>query len=160
MTAVARPAFTVRGWHVAAAVVGFFAVIIAVDAAFLVLAYRSHPGQVAARPYEAGLLYNAELERHRAQAALGWRASAEAAPQGVVVRLRDRDGAPLTGLEVTASLQRPATERGRQDLVLREAAPGRYESAGATLNGVWDVEVTAVDAAGQAFVAERRLRWR
>lgn len=159
MTVAAKPSFIVRGWHVAAGVIGFFALVIAVDAAFLVLAYRSHPGQVAARPYETGLLYNAELERQRAQAALGWRASAEAAPQGVVVQLRDRDGAPLSGLEVTATLQRPATERGRQDLALSEVAPGRYESARTTLDGVWDVEVTAVDAAGRRFAAERRLRW-
>ena len=68
-----RVPFTVKGWHVAAGVVAFFAVVIAVDGAFLTLAYRTHPGQVAARPYETGLIYNAELERQRAQEGLGWR---------------------------------------------------------------------------------------
>lgn len=37
-----RAPFTVKGWHVAAGVVAFFAVVIGVDAAFLTLAYRTH----------------------------------------------------------------------------------------------------------------------
>ena len=88
MTAPSRPPrapFTVKGWHVAAGVVAFFAVVIGVDAAFLTLAYRTHPGQVAPRPYEAGLLYNTELERLRVQEALGWRAPLEAPPYALVV---------------------------------------------------------------------------
>ena len=153
-----RVPFTVKGWHVAAGVVAFFALVIGVDAAFLTLAYRTHPGQVAPRPYEAGLIYNAELERQRAQEALGWRAAVEARPDGVTVLLQDRDGQPLSGLRVTATLLRPATEQGRTVLTLTEAAPGRYAGDRAGLSGVWD---TRVDAAGggHSFVAERRLTW-
>lgn len=152
--------FTIRGWHVAVAVTAFFGVIIAVDALFLTLAYRSHPGQVAAKPYEAGLIYNAELERQRAQAQLGWRAGAEARPDAVFVRMVDRDGAPLTGLEVTAILQRPATERGRATLPMTELAPGEFIARAPGLTGAWDTRIEAVDAAGQRFAAERRLTWR
>lgn len=153
-----RVPFTVKGWHVAAGVVAFFALVIGVDAAFLTLAYRTHPGQVAPRPYETGLIYNAELERQRAQEALGWRAAVEARPDGVTVLLQDRDGQPLSGLRVTATLLRPATEQGRTVLTLTEAAPGRYAGDRAGLSGVWD---TRVDAAGggHSFVAERRLTW-
>lgn len=151
--------FTVKGWHVAAGVVAFFALVIGVDSVFLTLAYRTHPGQVAPRPYEAGLIYNAELERQRAQAALGWRAAAEARPDGVVVTMLDRDGTALTGLKVTAELQRPATEHGRTSLVLTETAPGQYSAARADLSGAWDTRVEARDDSGPAFVAERRLTW-
>lgn len=155
----AKPSFTVRGWHVGAAVVAFFALVIGVDAGFLVMAYRSHPGQVAARPYEAGLVYNAELERLRAQEALGWRAGAAAQAGGLEVLLQDREGRPLTGLRVSATLQRPATEQGRTQLILAEAAaPGRYAVAHG-LSGTWDVHIEAADGAGQQFMAERRLTW-
>ena len=154
----ARPAFTIKGWHVGAAVVAFFVLVIGVDAGFLVMAYRSHPGQVAARPYEAGLIYNTELRRLRAQEELGWRAGAEARAGGLEVLLRDRDGRPLTGLRVSAILQRPATERGRAGLRLRETAPGAY-AADHVLSGVWDVRIEAAGATGQRFVAERRLTW-
>lgn len=158
MTARAKQPYVVRGWHVAAGVVAFFAIVIAVDAAFLVTAYRTHPGQVAPRPYEAGLLYNAELERLRVQESLGWRAGAEARPAGLDVVMQDRDGQPLTGLKVSATLQRPATEHGRAEVVLNEIAPGRY-SADRILSGAWDVRIEAVNGAGRTFTAARRLSW-
>lgn len=158
LTRPARPPFAVKGWHVAAGVVAFFAVVIGVDASFLVMAYRTHPGQVAPRPYEAGLIYNAELKRLHAQDALGWRAGAEARPNGLNVLMQTRDGQPLAGLKVSATLQRPATEQGRAEIVLRETAPGQYR-ADRALSGAWDVRIDAVDGAGRAFVAERRLSW-
>lgn len=161
MTAPSKPPrapFTVKGWHVAAGVVAFFAVVIGVDAAFLTLAYRTHPGQVAPRPYEAGLIYNAELERLRVQEAIGWRAALEARPEGVIVLLRDRDGQPLRGLKVTATLLRPATEEGRSELNLTETAPGQYVGTLAGLSGVFDARVDATGG-GHSFVAERRLTW-
>ncbi len=154
----ARQPYVVKGWHVGLGVVAFFAVVIGVDAGFLVAAYRSHPGQVAPRPYEAGLIYNAELERQRAQAALGWRAGAAARPDGLEVVLQGADGQPLAGLRVSATLQRPATEQGRTELVLREAAPGVY-AANHSLSGAWDVRIAAAGGAGEALIAERRLSW-
>ena len=154
----ARPPFAVKGWHVAAGVVAFFTVVIGVDTSFLVLAYRTHPGQVEAKPYETGLIYNAELERIRAQEALGWRAGAEARTNGLEVVMQDRQGRPLTGLRVSALLQRPATEQGKADVMLSETAPGRYEARRA-LSGAWDVRVEARGGAGRWFIAERRLTW-
>jgi nitrogen fixation protein FixH len=153
-----KPPFAVKGWHVAAGVVAFFALVISVDAAFLVMAYRTHPGQVAPRPYEAGLIYNAELERLRVQDALGWRAGAEARANGLNVLMQDREGRPLTGLKVSATLQRPATEQGRAEVALKEEAPGRY-GADRALSGVWDARIEATDSAGRSFIAERRLTW-
>lgn len=153
-----KPPFVVKGWHVAAGVVAFFALVVGVDAAFLVTAYRTHPGQVAPRPYEAGLIYNAELERLRVQDALGWRAGAEARANGLDVLMQDREGRPLTGLKVSATLQRPATEQGRAEVVLREEAPGQY-GVDRALSGAWDARIEAVDAAGRSFIAERRLTW-
>jgi nitrogen fixation protein FixH len=154
----AKPPFVVRGWHVAAGVTAFFAVVVGVDSGFLVMAYRTHPGQVAPRPYEAGLVYNAELERLRVQDALGWRVGAEARPGGLDVLMQDRDGRPLTGLKVSATLQRPATEQGRAEVVLTEEGPGQYGAVHA-LSGAWDARIEAVDGAGRSFIAERRLTW-
>jgi nitrogen fixation protein FixH len=133
-------------------------VIVGVNAVFLTMAYRTHPGQVAPRPYEAGLLYNTELERLRVQEALGWRAALEARPDAVIVLLQDRDGQPLRGLKVTATLLRPATEQGRSVLTLTETAPGQYSGPRAGLSGVWDARIDATGG-GHSFMAERRLTW-
>ena len=73
--AVKKP-FRITGWHVLVSVVAFFGVVIAVDSLFLVLAYRSHPGQVSVTPYEDGLAYNRAVAQRRAQAAMGWTATA------------------------------------------------------------------------------------
>lgn len=154
----AQRSYVVKGWHVGLGVVAFFAVVIGVDAGFLVAAYRSHPGQVAPRPYEAGLIYNAELKRQRAQAALGWRAGAAAIPAGLEAVMQGADGQPLRGLRVSATLQRPATEHGRMELILRESTPGTYVADHA-LSGAWDVRIEAAGGSGPAFVAERRLSW-
>lgn len=157
-TQAGKPPFVVRGWHVAAGVLAFFALVVGVDAGFLMMAYRTHPGQVAPRPYEAGLIYNAELQRQRAQDTLGWRAGAEARAGGLRVLMQDRDGQPLTGLKVSATLQRPATEQGRAEVVLAEETPGQY-GVDRVLSGAWDARIEAVDGAGRSFIAERRLTW-
>ena len=153
------PPFRVRGRHVLFGVVGFFAVVIAADAAFLTLAIRSFPGQVSQTPFEDGLAYNRQIARREAQAKLGFAAEAEAAPGAVVVRMRDRTGAALPGLVVTGELRRPATDAGKRPLTFVEAAPGLYRAPAAGAAGAWDLSFTAAGARGERFEAQRRLSW-
>lgn len=155
----ARRPFEVRGWHVLAGVSAFFAVIIAVDASFAVLAVRTFPGQVSVTPYEDGLLYNRHIAQLETQARLGWRAAAAAEPGQVALAFRDRDGRPLTAMTVTGKLERPATEAGRIPLRFVEAEPGRYIAPAGRLVGTWDLTAEAHGATGGAFIAERRLTW-
>ena len=160
MTAKTSPAFQLRGVHVLAMVVGFFAVIIAVDSSFAVLAYRTFPGQVSVTPYEDGVAYNRTLAELAAQEALGWRAAASFGPNGeVVIEARSREGAPVRGLAAVGRMERPATEAGRIVPVFRESGPGIYTSRPVGMGGVWDLTVALTDKAGHAFQAERRLTW-
>jgi len=156
MTARATKPFRITGWHVLFSVVGFFGVVIAVDALFLVLAYRSHPGQVSVTPYEDGLAYNRAVAQRRAQAQLGWSATAAQGAGGVVIEVADAKGSPVPGLKLTGQLRRPATEAGEIVLTFAEAAPGRYIAPAKPDSGAWDVHV---QSQGQAFQAERRLTW-
>lgn len=157
MTARAtKKPFRVTGWHVLISVVAFFGVVIAVDSLFLVLAYRSHPGQVSVTPYEDGLTYNRAVAQRRSQAALGWSATAAPGEGGVVIEIVDADGRPVPGLNLTGLLRRPATEAGEFALTFEEAAPGRYLAPAKPEAGAWDVHV---QSQGQVFQAERRLTW-
>lgn len=158
MSRAATP-FTVKGWHVAVGVTAFFAVVVAVDGTFMALAYRTHPGQVVDKPYEDGLIYNARLAQERAQANLGWKAGAAAQGDQVVVWMRDREGRPLDGLQISATLERPATEQGRVRLSLAETEPGRYASAPSSRAGAWDAHIVARRDDGRIFEANRRLTW-
>jgi nitrogen fixation protein FixH len=158
--APASSGFQIRGWHVAAGVCAFFAVVIAVDTSFAVLAYRTHPGQVSVTPYEDGLAYDRHIAQLRAQEALGWRAAAQARPGVLLLQFADRNGRPLRGLAVSARLERPATEAGRVTPRFQEVRPGAYEAPVGALAGAWDLTAEARGEGGARFVAERRLTWR
>lgn len=151
--------FRLNGWHVLAMVVGFFAVVIAVDVAFAVIAYRTHPGEVSVTPYEDGLIYDRKIAQLKAQEALGWQAAAEAEAGKVVVLMVDAGQRPLTGLAVSGRLERPATEAGRIVLKFRETAPGRYEAEAKGLTGAWDLTAETRGGAPGGFELERRLTW-
>jgi nitrogen fixation protein FixH len=152
--------FRLTGRHVLAAVCGFFGLVMAVDIGMATMAYRTFSGEVAADPYEAGLLYNRTLAERRAQAALGWTADVALISGGDLrVSVKDGTGRPLDGLKVTAVLERPATEAGREMLAFTHVAPGVYEAKAGRLTGAWDVRVHAVDGQGRPFEAEERLLW-
>lgn len=158
-SAASNTRFVIKGWHVLAGVVGFFATIIAVDALFVVQALRTYPGEVSVTPYEDGLAYNRKIAQLEAQQALGWSAGVAAEPQTVLVRLRDREGRPLTGVTVTGRLQRPATEAGARVLAFTERAPGDYVAPSAGASGAWDLRLEARGSGPARFEAERRLSW-
>jgi nitrogen fixation protein FixH len=146
----------ITGWHVLFAVVTFFVLIIGVDAFFIVKAYSTFSGEVASNPYEAGLAFNRTLAQREKQAALGWSAVVDTPRPGLVaVQMKDRAGQPLTTLSVTGTLERPATEAGRQVLDFKPVGNGWYE-ARATLDGAWDLKATARNASDQ-FEVETRL---
>jgi nitrogen fixation protein FixH len=156
--AIRRGGFRIRGWHVLVAFVLFFAIDIAINAVFMVQAYKTFPGETSVTPYEDGLIYNTTLARHRAQAALGWRIAAGPDGQGALrVEVRDRTGAPIRGLRVTALLRRPATETGAHSDRFEETAPGVYLARDGALGGAWDLDVTARDAQGREAAGERRI---
>jgi nitrogen fixation protein FixH len=159
MQQVPSQGFRIRGWHVAAGVTLFFATVIGVDVTFMVLAYRTFPGQVSVTPYEDGLLYNRRIAQFDAQQRLGWRAAAETQAKGVALRFEDRDGRPVRGLAITGKLERPATESGRITARFHETTPGRYEARVGGLSGAWDLTAEAKGGAGETFVLERRLTW-
>lgn len=150
--------FRLTGWHVLAAFVAFFATDIAVNTVMIVDSYRSFPGEVADNPYEDGLAYDSTIGRREAQAKLGWKMTAGLeGPSAIRITAAGPGGAPLTGLRLQGSLGRPATEAGKRTLAFRETAPGVYVAGTAPVDGAWDVKVTALDALGHRFDAERRL---
>lgn len=155
-----RTPFRIKGWHVLAGFILFFGTIIALDSVFMVLAYRSFPGQSADNPYETGLRFNRELDLKAREAALGWQVQARLGASGeMVLDIRDKTGAPLEGLNVAGSLVRPATEAGRLAAVFRQIAPGRYVAAAPAQKGAWDVTLRIADQRGRFIETERRLIW-
>ncbi|MET0336975.1 MAG: FixH family protein [Caulobacter sp.] len=155
-TSTTAPKGRITGWHVLVAMVAFFGLIIAVDALFIVKAYNSFSGQVASNPYEAGLAFNRTLAERRQQEVLGWAATVDTPKPGVVVvRMTDQTGQPITTLSMIGTLDRPATEVGRQSLNFKSVGDGQYEAA-ARLDGAWDLKAVARNGKDK-FQIEARL---
>jgi nitrogen fixation protein FixH len=150
--------FRLTGWHVLAMFVVFFGIDIAVNTVFIMRAYATYPGEVADNPYEDGLAYDSTIGRKEAQAKLGWRMTAGLVGASTVrITAVGPGAAPLSGLRFQGSLGRPATETGKRILAFHETAPGVYDAVTAPVTGAWDVKVTALDAKGHRFDAQRRL---
>jgi nitrogen fixation protein FixH len=164
LTSARRP-FEIRGCHVLMALLGFFALVIAVNVSFAVIAVRSFPGEDVRRSYLQGLSYNETIAARRAQAALGWSATArmagEAEAASVVVELRSRTGEPIDTATVTGVLRWPTDARRDRTLVFENAGAGHYAApAGALPPGRWRLRATAQDASGGELEFESELTWR
>lgn len=157
-------AFELRGVHVLAGLILFFAGIIAINVAFAVAAVRTFPGEDERRSYTQGLHYNDTLAERRAQAELGWRARSElgasASGARLLVRLSDRTGAPIEDAAINAVLRWPPNESGDRALQFRSVGAGAYEAdLGALPRGRWDLRARAEDAQGRALDFEAELTW-
>ncbi|MBI1365592.1 MAG: ferredoxin [Alphaproteobacteria bacterium] len=151
-----------NGWHVLLILVGFFGVVIAVNAYFIVTALDTFPGEEVMHPYIKGLNYNQEIEERAEQAALGWTAEISGIKREgdavlIDVVYRDRNGAIIPDLDVKGALKRTTHEGEDQSLEFERvggAYVARAQKAGA---GLWDFTAVAVSPKGERFELEKRL---
>lgn len=151
------------GRHVLAAMIAFFAAVIAVNGVFIYTALQTFPGEDVRRSYLQGLNYNQTLAERRAQAALDWRAEAGIVSPGdgvgVEVRVVDHDGSPVYGLTMNGVLRRPADGDHDVSLAFESRGGGSYVARTPQLAaGMWDVRVTA-QRGDARFSFVRRQMW-
>lgn len=136
--------------------------VLAANAALIYFALESKPALVSDHPFEDGRTYNRELDAAAAQRALGWTAALDAplragtrSPIGLAIR--DRGGAPVSGLSVELRAWRPVGSLPELRLHLAEARSGRYAAAAVLpLAGQWQLDFVA-RRGGEAFVYARRV---
>jgi len=132
-----QPRFTIKGWHVLAGLVGFFAVIAAVNALFITLAVTTFRGEDAKRSYMQGLAYNDVLEDRRAQAQLGWEAAVNLQDGRLFVAVETPNGDPVRGLQLSGTLRHPADTSRDHALSFEETRPGVYAANVDLETGRW-----------------------
>ena len=159
----ANGGFILRGWHVLAMMLAFFAAVIAVNIAFAVFAVQTFPGEDVTHSYAQGLNYNETLAERRAQAAAGWRAEAGLSQQGgqsvLQVTLLTRDGTPIDGAQIQGTLRWPTDSRRDRALSFRPAGHGLYVAQlGALPSGDWRLRARA-QTSSDALDFESELAW-
>jgi nitrogen fixation protein FixH len=124
---VSRP---LTGRTVLLSMIGFFAVILAVNGIYIAFALSTDAGIVANEPYRKGLKYNERITADERQTELGWTSdiSFESGNGKLVAVLKDENGKALTGLIAKVLVGRATTNREDVAANLVEASPGRYEA--------------------------------
>ena len=150
------------GAHVLAALLSFFALIIAANAAFLYFAVKTFPGEKERKSYRQGLLFNEVLDARAQQDTLGWRAAIESVARDgnavtLVVSFEDKNAVPLEGLDLKGALTRPASEEGDQLVAFAPSGVGRYRAAIIATGGAWDLTVTASSGSEEEFQFTNRV---
>lgn len=134
---------TFTGWHMAAIMISFFAVIIAVNLTMAYFARSSWTGLVVKNSYVASQSFNQDAEIARQQQALGWQMKLNVKRDAVQLSVLDRENQSMAGLRIRAVLQRPTDEAGDQVLKLQETGAGIYRTDAVIGVGVWVADITA-----------------
>ncbi|MCI5060029.1 MAG: FixH family protein [Alphaproteobacteria bacterium] len=130
-----------KGGWVFLSFVGFFAVIIVVNAIFITMALGTHSGVVTQKPYDKGLAFDEVLDAAKMQPDIWQKASFD---NGVLRwELKDEDGMPLRA-DVTARLIWPVKEGYDFELVMSRKNAGIYEERlNLPFKGQWQVQLVA-----------------
>jgi nitrogen fixation protein FixH len=158
----AAPPREVTGRMVLIWLVGFFAVVFAVNGVMAVAAISTFSGLDSDSPYQAGLAFDAEIADARAQRALHWQVQAtvvktDAGATRIDISARDPDGVPLPGLAATASLVHPTDRRRDRDLALTEDTPGHFRGVTGPAVGQWDVVIDLSRDGTRLFQSKNRV---
>ena len=156
--------FRLTGRKVFLGLVGFFGIIAVANVILIWLAVGSFPGVVTNSAYQAGREYPELLEAAKLQRDLGWEmdesVSAGGPTEPVAIRLdaNDRDGAPLAGLSVTATLASPTHDGLDRHVGLSEGEVGLYGGLADPLPaGQYDLTIDAKAGDGATFRSVNRI---
>ncbi|MBT5809437.1 MAG: FixH family protein [Rhodospirillaceae bacterium] len=129
----------------------FFAVIFAVNGAFVYFALNSWPGLSVDKAYERGRQYNQTLDAASRQEHLRWRSQIKLTPsskrrQHIEVEIRAAENLAVDGLSVRVGFRRPVREGWDQLIDLKGAGAGAYSgNVALPAIGLWNAEVRVGD---------------
>jgi nitrogen fixation protein FixH len=154
--------WTLKGWHVLAALLAFFGVMIGANLIFVYFALTTFSGVETSDAYRIGIKYNARLEEARQLEKLGWQGKISWQNGHLELVLTSEDGKPIRGVRVEGEIGRPSTDRFDQSVTFAEQGSGHYSSDQIQLEpGNWIVAVEAHDplAAGTTRFRLKERLW-
>lgn len=155
--------YRLTGRHVLIWLLSFFGVVFAVNFTMMHYALSTFSGMEDDSPYKNGLAYNTDIDAGRRQNERGWAVEAlqrRDADGGLrfTVQAADAGRAPISGLEGSLRLERPADRRFDHAMPLAASGSGRYETTfGVVEPGQWDLVIELSRGGEKMFVSRNRL---
>ena len=143
-------ATTFTGRHMAAILVAFFGVVIAVNITMAVFAGSTFGGLVVENSYVASQRFNGWLEKARQEEALGWTIGLKRAAAGRLEADLAGNGQAIAAARIAILARHPLGQLPERKLGFRALGNGRYESVEPLPAGRWILHVEA-SADGQAI---------
>lgn len=145
------------GRHMAAILIGFFGIVIAVNFIMATNAVRTFGGAVVDNSYIASQQFNHWLAEARAQDALGWQVEVKGRGGALVAELAGPDG-PVDGAVVRVAAEHPLGRIPGRSFALPAVGHGRYSAPHALTPGRWHIRIDArVNGRDARFIKEVRL---
>ncbi len=135
---------TFTGWHMAALLVAFFGVVVAVNFYMAHIAISTFGGTVVDNSYVASQEFNGWLEKARRQKALGWRTRLTVDPARRVELNLAKHGVALGGAVVSGVARHPLGRAPDVPLSFRIGGPGQFRSIQSLPAGRWLVHVAII----------------
>jgi len=145
------------GWHMLAIMIGFFGVVIGVNAVMATDAIRTFGGLVVENSYVATTHYNRWLAEGRQQEREGWQATPTADGTGAISLRLSRAGQAIDGAAVSIIANHPVGLVAQRSLRLRPVGGGVYRSDGRLPRGRWLVRIE-VSAGAQRAAFDDEIR--
>ena len=145
------------GWHMLAIMIGFFGVVIGVNAVMATDAIRTFGGLVVENSYVATTHYNRWLAEGRQQEREGWQATPTADGTGAISLRLSRAGQAIDGAAVSIIANHPVGPVAQRSLRLRPVGGGVYRSDGRLPRGRWLVRIE-VSAGAQRAAFDDEIR--
>jgi nitrogen fixation protein FixH len=124
--------------------IGFFLVIVIVNAIFAYFALTSHSGVVTEQAFEKGLAYNETLEQAAEQEKTSLQESVMFENGALYWTIFDAEGKSIEGARVKARLIRPVKDGHDFEVSLKAGEAGVYSAAlDAPMKGAWTAKLEA-----------------
>jgi len=145
--------------------VGFFAVIFAVNGVMVHAAISTFAGVDTPSSYQAGLMFEGEVAKAERQQALHWQVDGTLTREGggeavLDISVRDAQGAPVTGLTADARLAHPADERLDHVIPIARDGAGQFHGESRARPGQWELIVDLYRGRDRLFRSRSRVTLR
>lgn len=142
--------------------IGFFALIAGVNAVMIRAATSTFGGVEVDSAYKAGLAFMKEVTAAREQDARHWTVDARFGPEisgerELAISVRDRNGVPVSAVEIEAKLVHPADVRHDHAIAMHQSGSGLFKGMTEAEPAQWDLLIEMTRGSQRLFRSKSRI---